>query len=380
MQGAVLIGCWAGMRKHQYLLWVAAGYILSSIPLAAQSLMDNEQLATWSLVTSTFYLVGIWCAANGMAVRSGVSAHPKLAVLITVCTLSLLFYYSVISEQLWIRIVILNAALFMVTALPLKGVWFKERSPLFIERLLRVAFTLLVCFAFFRTMMVGVVMKPEITGQFSHSMYWSILLGSSMLISLLFTFVLLACAVKDTILMLQYERNQDSLTQLLNRRAFFELAEVSMQSTTKEQWAVIMCDIDFFKRVNDTWGHAAGDLVLKMVGESLLKQSRHGDLVTRFGGEEFVVLIKCRDLSAAHTVAQRMRMEIAQITFPDVPVTLTASFGVSMVENGNLVEAIAQADHYLYQAKSGGRNQVFFNRDVPHSEVSENALLDDTAV
>lgn len=361
LQGAVLIGCWAAMRQHQYLLWVAASYILSSIPLAAQSMMTTSQFATWSVVTSTLYMTGIWSAAKGMAEKSGVSAHPRLAVLIAVVTLLLLFYFSIMSNQLWNRMVILNTALFLLTALPLIGVLRKERSPVFIEQLLRIAFVMLVSYAFVRTFIIFISPKPEVTEAFSQSVYWLLLLASSMIISLLFTFVLLACAVKDTLIALQHERNRDPLTHLLNRRAFFELAEITMQSAGKKQWAVMICDIDHFKRVNDTWGHAAGDQVLKMVGESLLLQSRQGDLVARFGGEEFVVLMKCGDLLVANSIAQRMRIAVSQITFPDVPVTVTASFGIAMVaEYNTLEEAIAHADGFLYQAKNAGRNQVFF--------------------
>lgn len=360
LQGIILIGCWLAMRQHRYLLWVSAGYILSAIPLAAQSVMDNKLLATWSVITATFYMAGIWCAAKGMALKANVSAHPRLAFTIGIITLCLLFNFSIISDQLWYRMIVLNSALFILTALPLGHILRQASSSLFIERLLRISFIILVLFALLRTVMVCTVMKPAETVQFSQSLYWLVLLASSMIISLLFTFSLLACAVKDTILMLKHERNQDSLTHLLNRRAFFELAEHSMNSLSTDKWAVIMCDIDHFKQVNDTWGHAIGDRVLKKVGESLLKQSREGDLVTRFGGEEFVILVRCRDLMVANTVAQRMRTEIELITFTDMDMTLTASFGIAMVKEGKLKEAIAQADILLYQAKNAGRNQVFF--------------------
>lgn len=369
LQGSVLIGCWAAMRPHRYLLWIAASYIISSVPLAAQSLMETSQLATWSVATSAFYLVGIWCGAKGMADKSGVSAYPRLALCLIAVTLSLLFYFSIINDQLWKRMIILNTALSILIALPLKGVWHKASSPQFIERLLRISFVILVAYAFFRTGTISIFMTPEITGQFTQSGYWLLMLACSMLISLWFTFVLLACAAKDTFMILQHERNQDPLTRLLNRRAFFELAEFNIKSVYKEPWAVIMCDIDHFKKINDTWGHAAGDQVLKMVGESLLSQSRKEDLVARFGGEEFVILMTCHDVTMVSTVAQRMRLEISQLVLPNIPVTLTASFGVAMAEDGMLLEdTLAQADDFLYQAKHAGRNQVCFKTEDDRQE------------
>lgn len=361
LQGIVLIVCWTTLKKHRYLLWIAASYILTSIPLAAQSLMRTNQLATWAVATSLLYLFGIWCAAKSMADKSRVSAHPKLALCIMAVALLLQSYFSIVSDQLWVRMIILNTALSILIALPLPGVLRIPRSPLLIERLLRVSFVLLVSYAVLRTLTIGVFIRPEIVGQFTQSGYWLLLLACSMLISLWFTFVLLACTAKETFVKLQYERNQDPLTRLMNRRAFFEQADLSIKSADKQQWAVMIADIDYFKRVNDTWGHAAGDQVLNMVGQSLLLQSRQGDLVARFGGEEFVILLQCRDLLVANTVAQRMRTSVAQIVFPDVPVSLTASFGIALLgEDLSLENAIKEADACLYEAKHAGRNQVFF--------------------
>lgn len=359
LQGGVLIGCWVVMRQHKYLLWIAASYIISALPLAAQSLMDTSQLATWSVVTSTFYLAGMWCAAKGMADKSGVSTHAKIALGLGLITLSLLFYFSIINDQLWIRMIILNTSLALMVAMPVIGVFRQKSPPIFIERLLRISFFVLVGYAFFRTIMLGIFIKPEMTGQFTQSANWLLMLACSMLISLWFTFVMLACAVKDAFQVLQSERNQDSLTGMLNRRAFFELASFRIKSIYQNSWAIIICDIDHFKQVNDTWGHAAGDQVLKMVSSAIRQQARQDDLVARFGGEEFVILIQCHELAVAHTVAQRMRASVEKIVCPEVPVVLTASFGVVMAENNDALEAvISAADTYLYQAKNGGRNQV----------------------
>jgi diguanylate cyclase (GGDEF)-like protein len=170
---------------------------------------------------------------------------------------------------------------------------------------------------------------------------------------------LLACVMRELFVTLNNERNQDPLTRLLNRRAFFEQADRQLQINTGGVWALIACDVDHFKKVNDTWGHAAGDQALALVAATLMQQVRQNDLVARFGGEEFVILLKCQDIQSAKMVADRMCLQIAKTHFPAISGSLTASFGVTLIASSqSLLVAIENADAMLYQAKRAGRNQV----------------------
>jgi diguanylate cyclase (GGDEF)-like protein len=359
LQGLALVGCWTAMRGQRYLLWVAASYALSAIPLAAHSLMLTSQLADWAVLTGVFYLVAVWCASRGMAEKYGGTAHPRLATIIILATLGLLYYFSAVVDDLWIRMLCLNCGLTLLLVLPVKSVFQAKTSSILLERILRYSFLLLVAYAFVRTASVYFVIPREFNGEFTRSGYWLMMLGMSLVISLWFTFVLLACVMREIFQTLKNERNQDPLTHLLNRRAFFEMAGQKLGITTGASWALIMCDIDHFKRVNDTWGHAAGDQVLEMIGKTLLQQVRPGDLVARFGGEEFVIMLKCKDIVVAQAIAERMLSEIRQTKFPAISEQLTASFGVSLIDTGRqLANAIEEADGLLYQAKRTGRNRV----------------------
>lgn len=185
------------------------------------------------------------------------------------------------------------------------------------------------------------------------------MLAISLIICMWFTFVVLACVVRELFQTMNTERNQDPLTRLLNRRAFFEQAERQLHPQIGGRWALIACDVDHFKVVNDTWGHAAGDQVLALVAQCLVQQVRQYDLVARFGGEEFVVLLGCEDILAAKAVAERMRAQIEGTHFPVISGSVTASFGVTLIAPGQaLLAAIEDADAMLYQAKRAGRNQV----------------------
>lgn len=153
----------------------------------------------------------------------------------------------------------------------------------------------------------------------------------------------------------------DPLTQALNRRGFYEQSVNTFAVGKRENLlpAMMIMDIDFFKKVNDTYGHATGDSVLKQLGNYVLKASRPYDLVCRWGGEEFVLLMLVKDGAEAAVVAERMRQEAqrTRIQPGDVPVTLSGGL-VLMRPNEALDEAVRRADELLYQAKQGGRNRI----------------------
>ena len=156
----------------------------------------------------------------------------------------------------------------------------------------------------------------------------------------------------------------DPLTELYNRRYFFERGwnEYVRARRYEHALAVVMMDIDYFKKVNDVYGHICGDKVLVNVANLLKKTVRGIDLVSRFGGEEFIVLIPETDLKGVQLLAERMRLEIA-----DTPIEhngksfhISISIGIAMIDanNGDFEGMINQADIALYKAKDKGRNRV----------------------
>lgn len=150
---------------------------------------------------------------------------------------------------------------------------------------------------------------------------------------------MVAIAIRTTIRQLRNERDQDSLTQILNRRAFYELAHCRLEDKRLYPMAILAGDIDHFKRINDTWGHSRGDQVLQLVSATLQRNLRNHDLVARFGGEEFVLLLTRIDLAEAEQVAQRIRQELRSdhsVLPPNA--TLTMSFGIAPVKNARHLE------------------------------------------
>lgn len=156
----------------------------------------------------------------------------------------------------------------------------------------------------------------------------------------------------------------DSLTGLSNNRAFREALgrELARAQRAGTPVAVIMMDIDFFKRVNDTHGHAAGDEVLLSVAQSLRGALRAGDLAARYGGEEFVLLLPGTLLAGACVVGERLRhaIETSPVELNDgTQLAVTASFGCALARGTSDASGVlARADAALYAAKRGGRNRV----------------------
>jgi len=156
----------------------------------------------------------------------------------------------------------------------------------------------------------------------------------------------------------------DGLTGLPNRRAFEEALqrEFSRASRYKRPLSLLMIDIDFFKRVNDTLGHLAGDAALRQVGALLRSNLRRDDLAARLGGEEFAVLLPEIDRSGAAIAAEKLRrlVESRPILYDTQRWPLTVSLGVASraVTDTEAIEVVRRADDMLYAAKREGRNRV----------------------
>jgi len=162
----------------------------------------------------------------------------------------------------------------------------------------------------------------------------------------------------------------DALTGLNNRRQFdVRLGqEVSTAKRKKKSLCCIMIDVDYFKKVNDTYGHIAGDCVLKRVGKIIPQELREYDIAARYGGEEFSILLPYTSIQEAFAVAQRLRkaieeaeMDISEAKIPDTKtIKVTASFGVSEYIDTikDPKELYKMADSALYEAKERGRNRV----------------------
>ena len=162
--------------------------------------------------------------------------------------------------------------------------------------------------------------------------------------------------------LLYQEAQMDQLTGLKNRRGFYDYYGDVIEPRLQEQSVcVVMCDIDFFKKVNDTYGHNAGDAVLIYVSDRIRKCLKEEDAAIRWGGEEFILLLVDMSLEQAVEIAENLRRQVEEnvCTFEDFQIPITMSFGVKRLDATKSSDHnIKDVDEKLYQAKTTGRNKV----------------------
>lgn len=194
----------------------------------------------------------------------------------------------------------------------------------------------------------------------------SLIINKSMskILLLLFLLSIIYLSYHLTYLLNKVERlaNYDSLTNLLNRRALrYEASKyIELSKRYKDNISLILIDIDDFKTINDTFGHANGDLVLKSISNTLISSARKTDLVSRYGGEEFLIVLPHTNLNNAYLQAERIRKEVLKINFSNIKKNITISLGCVEFnpKKDCLDSAIHRADILLYEAKEKGKNQT----------------------
>ena len=182
---------------------------------------------------------------------------------------------------------------------------------------------------------------------------------------------------KQAIDTLRIEADHDPLTGLLNRRAFLVVADDALTyfRRYRRTIAILMIDIDHFKNVNDRFGHAAGDNVLRLVAEVLQSLIRKSDKVSRFGGEEFVLLLREITQDDLLAFAERLRVAVTELVIAseETTISVTVSIGAALVsdEESDIQTLIERADKALYAAKRSGRDCVRAAPAPVHGELRE---------
>ncbi|MCK4501979.1 MAG: GGDEF domain-containing protein [Desulfuromonadales bacterium] len=171
--------------------------------------------------------------------------------------------------------------------------------------------------------------------------------------------------LRDNLVELSNLVRTDTLTGIANYRYFVHALEQEIERTQRsmQPTSLIMLDIDFFKKVNDQWGHEVGNQALIHLSQLLQQAVRKLDIPCRYGGEEFAIILPDTNLSAGVQVAERIRQKITAtpLGVAGKPLQMTVSMGITTYAEADAIaveELVKQADQYLYKAKKGGRNQV----------------------
>lgn len=354
---------WIFERKRHYLLLLCGGYTSLVLGALTQILAWPVDTGINAIISNTFYIVAVLAVSDGVLRRSEKRFGTLYGVLLLLLFSALIWYFSYVDRDLLMRIYIQNfgiGAILLYTALRLRSLTRRQ----LVDKML--FWTLVLCgLQFFaRTVLTA---EPGLAGviDFGETLFWRSLQFSLAVMGTAFAFVILAAAISDVVEGLRRERDFDRLTGILNRRGFEERADISL-SQTNDRLALILCDLDHFKEVNDSFGHAVGDDVLCAFGGVLRRTVRECGLVGRVGGEEFAILLAVSDVFEAQEFVRRLQSAISAAVFP-LPVgraPLTASIGVAVSRPAeDRASLFKRADVALYDAKNSGRDRVAFSAE-----------------
>ncbi len=347
-------------QSCNYLLLVAAAFFVYALGAAFQILSVPNDVGLNTVMTAALYIASAALMMHGMVSRYGMRVNNVALILCSVGILAAIGYYFYVTRNLIARIYILNLGSAAILLFPVAQ-WWRRLPKRAVDRLL---FWIYVAFAisFFPRTFFSIT--SAVTGglaAFVQSPFWITLQLTLLLFAIVLALAILAAGVLDIIERLQNERNIDSLTQLYNRRSFEEQASAIIADKRRRAISLVLCDIDYFKSINDVDGHAAGDQVLQKFGEIVRDFIRAGDIAARVGGEEFALLLPNTAMEGGVELAERLRrhLEMTQFRTAFGSRTVTASFGVcERHEHESLRDLFARTDAMLYAAKSNGRNNV----------------------
>lgn len=315
------------------------------------------------LLESSAYLYGLFfiaCAINVYAIHQCFHLQTALSTFIVVIpsAISALFYFSIIDDQPNLRILIMGITVSLIYANQCITLFKKPHRHL-VDYMLKVLLALLIILPTFRSLVLYFAFPSDVSITMQ-PLFWASTQLMLILISAAFLVLFISYNVQNSFTHLRRERNLDPLTGLQNRRAFNEQIQ-DIRNRPVTQNGLLICDLDHFKKINDEYGHHVGDLALKHVSRMMMSNLRQKDEISRFGGEEFIIILHDTQTQVGLQIAERIRksIEINPLIYEGKPIYLTMSIGVSFFHFYSEFEAMLQvADQLLYQAKDAGRNQI----------------------
>lgn len=347
-------------RKQSMAGWLALAY-LSGL---GAFLVDISRSFFDPVISDIVSKMLFWCFS--IALVLGIfaryrSSYPFVAIGgIVGAGLVTLFWFSFIDPDIILRSIFssLTAGLLLLCALPL---FWKKRSGL-LDNIMFILIAALCSTYFLRPYIIyGVLDAAHTSENYQSSAYAMLLHASSAFCGLACGVVMLIVVGHDIILKHQLATTIDPLTGLLNRRGLDQYISKELDKGTTTDRAIMIIDLDEFKKVNDSFGHETGDNVLKRAASILQRVTGKLGKVARIGGEEFVVLLDQLSSADRLIVAQHLRLSVGMIVHPEIGTTdrVTASFGISIItKDESFSMALRRADSALYEAKSDGRNCV----------------------
>jgi diguanylate cyclase (GGDEF)-like protein len=355
----VLVVLWGIDRDRVHPLFYAG--MIATYFAATLSLSLNADIALLASIHGVLFPIAFVLLADGLLRRSGQRLGLAMAASFVAVMAAAVWYFAYVSPLMVGRIITQNLGagvllLFVTTKLRTSVRRLSDRATVIATTTLGLSLVVNVVLAAFADVPREITTDAEMDSYLASPLEVGLIIASAVLLPALLV-TLLAVTVADLVADLRFQRDRDELTGLLNRRGFLEHAEQTLSRSPAS--TLVLADLDFFKGVNDTLGHAGGDFALMTFARVLRAAPDVGQVSGRIGGEEFAVLLPNASSLSAIEFAENVRERLAaqSVSYGGASASVTASFGVATAKPPMSLPALMDAaDRALYEAKARGRN------------------------
>jgi diguanylate cyclase (GGDEF)-like protein len=348
----------ARFGNRSALFW-GMGYLFAALGFLAPLLQALAPLPVVALLADAVFLAAFFFYSHALATHFGAKRHTEARLVFIACVYAGIGYAVLGAGSLRVELLLGDLACGGLMLVALLASWRRSRS--LVDRALFAAVVFVILETTIRTSVFFVMAGTPHIDEFIGSPYAYVMQITSTIGALLMALTALASVALRIVDRHRRDADEDPLTGLLNRRGFDYFVARGGRAAIGEA-AVIVADIDWFKSINDRFGHAAGDEAIREVATLLKTLSWPGLAVARFGGEEFIAYLPDCRLQDAHALANAVRLALSErdLSHLGIDSSITASFGVAVTAAGDhtVHDAISRADRLLYLAKSSGRNRV----------------------
>ncbi|MCB1469917.1 MAG: GGDEF domain-containing protein [Rhizobiaceae bacterium] len=377
---AVMFACIRLRVNRPFLTLVSAGFGFATVLFTVQSLMPLASTSGNILLTHLAMTAMVICFWSATFVRAGRPVPVALYVSIGLAYFAGALWFLYVTPDFDARAHLSNIALALIIALALRSQLRDGPAPANAI----IAGLAIVSIAYYAWRSFGLVLMletPEPVTLPVHDVYSILVKAFALLIAILTAIAYVVVLAYDLYDELRQESSRDHLSGLLNRRGFETAANGWLAANPDTTVSLIVADLDHFKRLNDSYGHAAGDAAIACFSQLLSRHAGQDCILGRIGGEEFAVLLPQRTAPEVRLYVDSIRRSLSQQTVPDLPedIRFTASFGAcSSAQSRTLTEMLRVADRGLYAAKRAGRNRMSMGLgavDAPPVEPTSEDLM-----
>jgi len=367
--GLFLLFAWVQDRSIRALAWWGVAYLIGGLSVALFSVQDSLSDPLSVAIANALLFVACGVIWSGARLFHGREVLPYAmfagALVWLFCMMVPGFAASPTA-----RIIVSSLTISTYTLLTAFELWCGRKEPL-ISRWPAMIVLFLHTVVFLTPIPIIVLLPPDHRYSAFLSGWFAIFALETLLYAIATAFIILAMAKERTERIHKTAATIDPLTSIFNRRALLDAGRriLRRQVWDNQPVGVLMFDLDFFKKINDRFGHATGDRALQLFAETASANLRATDIIGRLGGEEFAAVLPASNLAAAAVAAERVRsaFEKAAVEIDGHPVKGTVSIGAAAAINpdSDIDELLALADKALYAAKKDGRNRVVLADFVP---------------